>query len=126
MLTEEGFKQLVEEGIKDIPERILKNMGNVEICIEEEPNSFQVKRLKERGNVLGLYEGVPKNIRCSYCFILPDKITIFRKPIERMAKDKEDLKRIVKDTVWHEIAHHFGFSEEGVRNLSSKRNKNEN
>ena len=112
MLTEEGFKQLVEEGIKDIPERILKNMENVEICIEDE----------FKDNILGLYEGVPKNVRCSYCFILPDKITIFKKPIERMAKDKEDIRRIVKETVWHEIAHHFGFNEKEVSRLSKKRN----
>lgn len=112
MLTEEDFRELVEESIKDIPERILKNMENVEICIEDELQD----------DILGLYEGVPKNKRCSYCFILPDKITIFKKPIERRAKNKEDARRIVKNTVWHEIAHHFGFNEEEVSRLSKKRN----
>ncbi len=120
-MTEKEFRGIVEESIKDIPQRILKNMENVEICIEEKPSSFQVKRLKGRGDVFGLYEGVPKNERCSYCFILPDKITIFKNPIEQMAKDDDDIRKIVKETVWHEIAHHFGFSEKEVSFMSKKR-----
>ena len=71
-----------------------------------------------------LYEGVSQTRRgANYNAALPDKITIFQKPIEREARSKEDLKEIVKNTVWHEIAHHFGMSEKEVREAEIKRRK---
>ena len=59
----------------------------------------------------------------NYTFVLPDKITIFQKPIEEEARDEEDLKKIVENTVWHEIAHHFGMDETRVRQVEAKRQK---
>jgi len=59
----------------------------------------------------------------NYTAVLPDKITIFQKPIEDEATDKEDIKKIVRDTVWHEIAHHFGMDESRVREAEVKRRK---
>ncbi|MDD2274466.1 MAG: metallopeptidase family protein [Candidatus Pacebacteria bacterium] len=111
------FEKIVIEGIKAIPEKFLEKLDNVDIVIEDNPTKEQLKELKVRNNnhLLGLYEGVPKTERWNYAQVLPDKITIFNVPIERIAKSREEIKEIVKETVWHEIAHHFGMSEEQVK-----------
>lgn len=124
MLTNEEFEQLVKEGIDAIDEKFLKRLQNVEICIEENPTVQQQKTLKLRGALLfGLYEGVPQTNRESYGQVLPDKITVFKQPIEKCFFSKEDIKKAVKDTVWHEIAHHFGMDERQVRQVEQNRNK---
>ena len=125
-IHKKDFEELVKEGISAIPEKFLRKLDNVAIVIEDEPTSAQKKKLNIRSSLvlLGLYEGVPKAKRGSnYNAVLPDKITIFRKPIEEEARDEKDLKKMVKNTVWHEIAHHFGMSEIQVRQAEIKRRK---
>ena len=119
------FEKIVKEGIKAIPKRFLEKLDNIDIVIEDEPNSWQLRKLKTRKGFLifGLYEGVPKTKRGSYGMVLPDKITIFKKPIEKIAQTEKEIREIVKNTIWHEIAHHFGFSEEGVRRAESRRKR---
>ena len=69
-----------------------------------------------------MYEGVPQGERgTNYTGVIPDKITIFKKPIEDEASDEKDIREIAKDTVWHEIAHHFGMDESRVRQAETKR-----
>jgi predicted Zn-dependent protease with MMP-like domain len=116
----------VEAGVMAIPERFLKKLDNVAVVIENEPTPAQIKKLDlHRGwTLFGLYEGVPQISRGShYGAVLPDKITIFQKPIKEAAQDAEDIKKIVKSTVWHEIAHHFGMDEGEVRRLEIKRKR---
>ncbi|MDD2696687.1 MAG: metallopeptidase family protein [Candidatus Pacebacteria bacterium] len=115
-MTEENFEKLVAGAIDSLPENIQKKMDNVEIVVEQgSPN----------GPYLGLYQGVPKTSwGRGFGMRLPDKITIFQAPLERMARSEAELKEIVKNVVWHEVAHHFGFSEKAVRELENKRNKN--
>lgn len=123
-MTDEEFEGLVNEGIEAIPKKFLDLLDNVAVTIEPEPNSAQVAKFKLNHNytLLGLYEGVPQNRRGpNYTAVLPDKITIFRGPILRLAQDPERIKQMVKDTVWHEIAHHFGMDEAEVRNAEKKR-----
>lgn len=120
------FEKMVKEGIKAIPEKFLRKLNNVAITIEDEPTPTQKKALNIHSNwtLLGLYEGVSQTRRgANYNATLPDKITIFQKPIEEKARDEEDLKEMVKNTVWHEIAHHFGMSEKEVRDAEKKREK---
>ena len=119
----EKFEKLVNEGIKVIPEKFLEKLNNVAIIVENEPSAYQLKKVKiGRGSVLfGLYEGIPKNKRLKYGQVLPDKITIFKKAIEDYAGSESEVKEIVKNTVWHEIAHHFGMNEKMVRDAEYKR-----
>ena len=119
------FEKLVDQGIKAIPKEFLEKLENVEIVVEEEPTPEQLKRLRIRkGSFLfGLYEGVPQTKRWHYSQVLPDKITIFKKPIERYAYSAEDIKETVKNTVWHEIAHHFGMDERRVREAESRKRR---
>jgi len=116
------FERLVNEGIKAIPGRFLGKLENVEIVIEKEPTLEQAKKLRIRKDsfIFGLYEGVPQTKREYYGQVLPDKITIFKKPIEEWAKSEKEIKEIVKNTVWHEIGHHFGLDEKRVRELERK------
>lgn len=126
LLGYEEFENIVIQGIEAIPAEFLAKLSNVAIVIEDEPTSEQIKKIKLRGDVLlfGLYEGVPQSQRgLNYTAVLPDKITIFKKAIESAAQNKEDLKKIVKNTVWHEIAHHFGADEERVCQAEQKRQR---
>jgi predicted Zn-dependent protease with MMP-like domain len=121
-MTHEEFEQLVKEGIDAIDEKFLQRLKNVEIVIEDDPTPFQIEKLRLRGALLfGLYEGIPQIKRQSYGQVLPDKITIFKNQIERAFFSPEDIKRAVKNTVWHEIAHHFGMDEYQVRASERKR-----
>ncbi len=125
-LKRDEFDKIVAEGIKAIPEMFLRKLDNVAIVIEDEPTPAQKKKLNIHPSwtLYGLYEGVPQVSRgANYTAVLPDKITIFQKPIEESARDEEDVKEIVKNTVWHEIAHHFGMSEDRVRQAEARRRK---
>ncbi len=121
-MTTEQFEDLVREGIKAIPKKILDKLDNVDIVIEDDPTPEQLKKLKIKNNyfLFGLYEGIPKTKRWDYSQALPDKITIFKNPIEKSTQNEEAIKKIVKDTVWHEIAHHFGMNEERVRKAEDR------
>jgi predicted Zn-dependent protease with MMP-like domain len=123
-MEREHFEELVNEGIKAIPERFLKKIKNVAILIEDEPSPEQRQKLHLRSDMtlFGLYEGIPLSERTNYYgMVLPDKITIFQRPIEMYARSVEDIPRMVADTVWHEIAHHFGMDEGRVRRAERER-----
>ncbi len=112
------FDQLVEEAFRSIPARFRSRMQNVAVVVEDEPALAQLKRggLSHGSTLLGLYEGHPLRYRgASYGFHLPDRITIFQGPHERIARNREELERLVEQTLWHEIAHHFGMNEREVR-----------
>lgn len=119
-MTDERFEQLVSEGIDTIPEKFLKRLDNVAIVIADAPTEAQLKenRVEKESTLLGLYEGVALTRRGdSYGTggILPDKITIFKEPILHSAgNDEQRLREIVRDTVWHEIAHYFGYDDEEI------------
>ncbi|RJQ31644.1 metallopeptidase family protein [Candidatus Parcubacteria bacterium] len=125
-MNKDQFEELVKDGVAEIPERFLCLIDNVGIVIEKRPTIEQRKKFRLRGgmSLFGLYEGIPRTRRDNgYNGVLPDKITIFMEPILEAARDEEDAKELVRDTVWHEIAHHFGLSERGVREAEKKRLK---
>ena len=101
-----AFEQLVSDALDEVPVDIRELMTNVAVIVEDEPPPGQP--------LLGLYQGVPWGKRGPYyAGALPDKITIYRGPIERMSGgDPERVRRQVRRTVFHEIAHHFGISDQ--------------
>ena len=116
-MQHEEFEKLVEEAVAEIPDKFLAQLKNVAVVVEDEPTAEQTEKLKLRKDLtlLGLYEGVPQTQRnAAYGMVLPDKITIFKNPIELVAQSAEEIKRLVQDTVRHEIAHHFGSDERGA------------
>ena len=119
-MTDERFEQLVSEGIDTIPEKFIKRLDNVAIVIADEPTHEQIVKnhIAAGSTLLGLYEGIPLTARGEFYGngeVLPDKITIFKNPLLAMAgHDEQALKEAVRDTVWHEIAHYFGYDDEGI------------
>jgi predicted Zn-dependent protease with MMP-like domain len=109
------FARLVRRALRDMPREFSERMRNVEIVIDDEPD--EERRPKDGSELLGLYEGVPLTGRGAMEPYLPDRITIFRGPIERMSASPRRQAEIVRDTVVHEIAHHFGISDERLREL---------
>jgi predicted Zn-dependent protease with MMP-like domain len=108
-VTDEGaaaFEQLVSDALDELPDDIGGLMTNVAVTVEDEPPDGQP--------LLGLYQGVPWGRRGPYYSgALPDKITIYRGPIERMSHGNQELLRNqVRRVVFHEIAHHFGISDQ--------------
>jgi predicted Zn-dependent protease with MMP-like domain len=109
--SEDEFELIVDEAIDDLPDDLRAYMSNVEIVVEEEP--------PDGLPLLGLYQGVPLTRRTSmYGAVLPDKISIYRGPLERRyGGDPTVLRQMIRRVVLHEIAHHFGISDERLREL---------
>lgn len=117
-MEKEEFEELVVEALEGLPEVFRQKMENVAIVIEDEPTPEEVRagKVKRDDLLMGLYQGVPLSKRTHYYGeVLPDKITIFQKNIERACRTEDDMKRIVVHTVRHELAHHFGISDERLR-----------
>src|SRR6266516_2843413 len=106
MLPSADFARVIEDALDSLPRNLRDQMSNVEIVVEDEPPPGQ--------RLLGLYQGVPLTRRGShYGGVLPDKITVYRGPLVRLyAHDPERLRREVNRVVLHEVAHHFGISDE--------------
>jgi len=115
-LRRKQFERMVRKAIDSLPAAIGSVMVNVEIVIEDEPTDEQ--RGDEEDGPLGLYEGIPLTERTSsYGMILPDKITIFRGPLERATASPSELFAEIRATVIHEVAHHFGMNEWQIAEL---------
>jgi predicted Zn-dependent protease with MMP-like domain len=99
-------------------------MKNVALIVEPEPTGAQLARgrVSKGSTLLGLYEGRPLTERSVFdSFSMPDRITIFQGPHERLASNPEMCAKLVADTVWHEVAHYFGMNELQVRAAERKR-----
>ena len=115
MLRAREFDRLVARALRRIPARFRKLLDNIVIVVEREP---------PQPGLLGLYQGRPLTERSvGEGFQLPDQITIYQGPHERMARNPAHLEEIVADTVWHEIAHYFGMDEAQVRRAERKRER---
>ncbi len=109
------FDKLVERALRAIPPRFRRRLRNVAFIVEDEPPV---------PNLLGLYQGRPLIARSvSDSFTMPDRITIFQGPHERLTRDPRRLRKLVEDTVWHEVAHYFGMDEGEVRRAERRRRR---
>ena len=111
-VSPDAFEQLVAEALDRLPAELAAVMENVAVIVEQWPTSEQLGG--RRGTLLGLYEGVALTNRSplSYSGAMPDRITIFQGPISERAADEAELVDLVQTTVIHEVAHHFGISDE--------------
>lgn len=125
-VSQKQFEELVEDGINAIPAPFNQRLDNIAFLVEDEPSPHQREQLGLRCNqtLFGLYEGVPLPERMGALKLTPDKITIFKKPIETYAQTLQDVKKQVKHTVWHEVAHYFGLDHGRIHELENKPNKN--
>jgi len=123
-MNQDEFEKLVSKALLILPKKIRQKMENIAICVEKRPSEEQLRKigLRHGGFLLGLYEGIPQTVwGKGFGGNLPDKITIFQEAIENFATRPEEIKELIKNVVWHEIAHHFGLSERGVKLLEQKR-----
>lgn len=119
-MESEKFARLVRQSYLELPAYFRRRISNVAIVVEEEPGEDDLRRARcpQDSTLLGLYHGVPLTHRTSgYGMVLPDKISIYQGPIERLARSEKELREIVRDTLWHEIGHYFGMSERQLRQL---------
>jgi predicted Zn-dependent protease with MMP-like domain len=120
------FDRLVADAWSRIPPRFRRRMKNIALLVEDEPSPAQLARgrVPRGGTLLGLYEGRPLTQRSVFeSFAMPDRITIFQGPHERMARNDAELAKLVEDTVWHEVAHYFGMDERQVRAAEARRRR---
>lgn len=109
----DDFEAIVERALRKIPRRFRRRLSNVVLVVEQEP---------PRPGLLGLYRGRPLTHRSvGDSFVLPDQITIYQGPHERLCRTAAQLERLVDETVWHEIAHYFGLNEQEVRRAERRR-----
>ena len=111
MTSEQHFERLVSEALDELPGWVLERMDNVDVTVEDDPPHGQP-------NLLGLYHGIPLTKRgAGYTSVMPDRITLYHRPIEARARTDAELKRMVAHTVAHEVAHHFGISDDRLREI---------
>jgi len=112
------FYELVERALEGLPPELARLLENVAIVVDEWPDySTPLVAEDPEDTLYGLYEGVPLTERgWGYSGVLPDKITIFRGPLERDF-EPDELEEQVRVTVVHEIAHYFGFDEDRLEEL---------
>ncbi len=117
-MDRERFRTLVVEALDEIPEPFLSRLSGVEIVVEDEPSAETLGQLglHRRGDtVFGLYEGVPINERCeSDGMMLPDRITIYYRPLVRTFRTPGAIRREIRKTVIHEVGHFFGLDDEDI------------
>jgi predicted Zn-dependent protease with MMP-like domain len=106
------FEELVVEALDSLPAWVLERLENVEVIVEDRPP-------REEPGLLGRYHGIPLTERRHYAGVLPDTITLYRRTIERVARDEDHLTKVIAHTVEHEVAHFFGISDDRLRDLDA-------
>jgi predicted Zn-dependent protease with MMP-like domain len=119
-MEREKFEKLAEEALAQIPKKFKKLISNLAVLVEERPSReiFEKTGATPLSSILGHYHGVPfKHRGPFYGNIPPDVIVIYQKPIESICSTEEDIKKKVREVVFHEIGHYFGLSEKELREI---------
>ena len=125
IIPQEQFESIVGEAIDELPEEFQDKINNVAIFVNDFPSPQQMAstNTKSKWGLLGLFEGYAQAKRLNFGTVLPDKITIFREPIQRSCDDIDACRARIKGVVRHEIAHHFGLGEKGARKAEKSRSE---
>lgn len=116
-MTDEEFEHVVEEALATLPEQFSALLDNIAVVVEEEPTDEDLELLEdeeaeEDDELLGIYRGVPRTERLHDMMLLPDQIAIFRGPILRIARNRREAVREIRETVIHELGHYFGLGDD--------------
>ena len=116
------FEQLVAEALDLLPAEFLDRLDNVEVIVEPyaDGGTLRLANVHDPMQLLGFYHGIPLTARSQgYTLVLPDKISIYQQPIERMCRTPEAIRAQVGRTVMHELAHHFGLDDDRLREIGA-------
>ncbi len=122
MMRREDFQNLVVEAINALPLRFRQRLDNVDIVVQDWPdaNTLRLARVHHPAGLLGFYHGVPQTRRTHhYGMVLPDKISIYQRPIEMRCGSIEQIRQMIARVVRHEIAHHFGLDDARLQEIEA-------
>lgn len=109
------FERLVAEALDSLPERFADLLENIVVVVEEEPGPSDLEVMDDpEGELLGIYRGTPLTRRSYSSFRMPDQVAIFRRPILRVTRNTAEARRQIRETVIHEVGHHFGLSDDDM------------
>jgi predicted Zn-dependent protease with MMP-like domain len=121
-MNKNTFEHLVVEALNTLPKSFQEKLDNVQVVVEEWPDRETMRRagVRHPAQLLGIYHGVPQTKRTrNYGLVLPDKISIYQRPIEMRCRTMEEVQRTVRHVLQHELAHHFGLSDERLREIGA-------
>ncbi len=125
-MDRDQFEAHVLKAVEALPEEFKQKLENVDIVVQGWPDREQMRSvgLRSRYQLLGLYEGVPQTARShGYTLVLPDKISIFQKPIEAVSRTTEEVVERIGEVVRHEIAHHFGLNDAALYEIEREKRR---
>jgi predicted Zn-dependent protease with MMP-like domain len=117
-----AFERLVAEALNELPKAFQEKLDNVQVVVEPWPDRETMRRVgvRHRAGLLGFYHGVPQTKRDHhYGLVLPDKISIYQRPIELQCDTVEQVGTLIHKVLRHEIAHHFGINDERLRQIGA-------
>jgi predicted Zn-dependent protease with MMP-like domain len=121
-MNRQTFEHLVAQALDELPQEFRARLDNVEITVEDWPDRNTMKRASVRhpAQLLGFYHGVPQTKRTrNYGLVLPDKISIYQRPIEMRCRTLEAVRSTIQRVLRHELAHHFGLSDDRLREIGA-------
>ena len=118
-MTRAQFERLVRQALREVPWEIRARLDNVDMVVDDWATREQLvgSGIEEGEYLLGLYEGIPLTERYDYNLVLPDKITLFQGAIEAICSSDEEMVKEIRDTVVHEVAHHFGIDDQRLQQM---------
>jgi predicted Zn-dependent protease with MMP-like domain len=122
-MTRAAFERLVTEAITLIPKRFRREIKNLALVVEDEPSLdlLDEMEIEPPDSLYGLYQGTPLTERSwPWGNTLPDRITLFQKPIEEDCEDEDDVRAVIGETLIHEVGHYFGLSEEEIEEIEER------
>jgi predicted Zn-dependent protease with MMP-like domain len=122
-MTRERFERLVVEAVALIPKRFRREMKNLALVVDDEPTAalLDEMEIEPPDSLYGLYQGTPLPERSwAHGNTLPDRVTLFQKPIEEDCEDEDEVRAVIGETLIHEVGHYFGLSEEEIEEIEER------
>jgi len=122
-MTRREFEQLVAEAVTLIPARFRREMKNLSLVVEDEPDAqlLAEMEIEPPDSLYGLYQGTPLTERTwAFGNALPDRITIYQRPIEEDCEDEDEIRAVIGETLIHEVGHYFGLSEAEIEDIEER------
>ena len=116
------FEQIVAQALDELPQEFQDKLDNVEVTVEDwpDPETLRLAGVRHPAELLGFYHGIPQTQRThNYGLVLPDKISIYQQPILMRCHTPEQVRRTIQRVLRHEIAHHFGISDDRLREIGA-------